>query len=302
MSSLIPLLRELHRQHHASAKSGAVATGVPGVNFFWATETLPKTPLLYSASIVIIGQGHKVGYMGDRKFRYDRDTYLLLGVPVPFECETFATPEEPLLGISIQIDVTTLHELVSRFSARLHLENDDATGGTHTGVEPVPMSEDMIDAASRLIKCLRDPIDSKVLGGAAANEIIYRVLRGEKGRVLYDLTRHQTPYAAVARSLERIHAEYRSSLTIEELARENAMSVSSFHRAFKKVTGDSPLQYLKKIRLDKARGLLVHTGMRVNNVAFEVGYESSSQFSREFKRYFKVPPSEAHTIAYSYSA
>jgi AraC-like DNA-binding protein len=160
----------------------------------------------------------------------------------------------------------------------------------------------MIDATSRLLTCLRDPLDAKVLGSAAVHEIVYRVLRGEKGRVLYNLTQHQTPYAAVARALERIHNEYRESLTVDSLAQENAMSVSSFHRAFKRVTGDSPLQYLKKIRLDKAKGLLVHDKMRVNNVAYEVGYESPSQFSREFKRYFKVPPSEAHTIAYTNAA
>jgi AraC-like DNA-binding protein len=117
--------------------------------------------------------------------------------------------------------------------------------------------------------------------------------------VLYNLTQHQTPYAAVARALERIHADYRDSMTVDDLAQENAMSVSSFHRAFKRVTGDFPLQYLKKIRLDKAKSLLVHDKMRVNNVAFAVGYESPSQFSREFKRYFKVPPSEAHTLAYT---
>ena len=130
-------------------------------------------------------------------------------------------------------------------------------------------------------------------------EVVYRVLRGEKGHVLYNLTQQQTPYAAVARSLEHIHNEYREPLTIDDLAKENGMSVSSFHRAFKQVTGESPLQYIKKIRLDKAKGLLVYEKMRVNNVAFEVGYESPSQFSREFKRYFKVPPSEAHTLAYS---
>ena len=144
-----------------------------------------------------------------------------------------------------------------------------------------------------------DPMDGKVLGGAVVNEIVYRVLRSEQGRVLYSLTQHHTPYAAVARALDRIHSDYREALSVEHLAEENAMSVSAFHRAFKRVTGDSPLQYLKKIRLDKAKGLLVHEGLRVNAVAYEVGYESASQFSREFKRYFRVPPSEAHTLAYT---
>lgn len=295
---LAPLLGELLEKHRAGSRSGSVDVDVPGVHLFWATEMLPRTPFLYSASIVIVGQGFKIGYLGDRKFRYDSETYLVLGVPIPFECETHATPDEPLLGISINIDVTLLHELVAKFSGRLHLESSSASD-PHAGVEPVQMNESMIKATERLLNCLHDPLDRKVLGSAAVNEIIYRVLRSEKGRVLYSLTQHHTPYAAVARALDRIHADYRESMTVDELAQENAMSVSSFHRAFKRVTGDSPLQYLKKIRLDKAKSLLVYDKMRVNNVAFEVGYESPSQFSREFKRYFKVPPSEAHTLAFT---
>lgn len=301
MSSLATLLSELLEKQRVGSRSGAVDADVPGVHLFWATEMLPRTPLLYSAGIVIVAQGFKVGYLADRKFRYDSETYLVLGVPLPFECETHATPEEPLLGLSIDINVPLLHELVAKFSGKLHLESG-STSDPHAGVEPVPMNGEMINATERLLSCLRDPMDSKVLGAAAANEIIYRVLRGEKGRVLYSLTQHNTPYAAVARALERIHLDYRQSMTVDDLAQQNAMSVSSFHRAFKRVTGDSPLQYLKKIRLDKAKSLLVHEKMRVNNVAYEVGYESPSQFSREFKRYFKVPPSEAHTLAYTNAA
>jgi len=300
MSLLAPLFSKLLDRYQGGEPSGVVATDVPGVRFYWATKTLPRTPLLYSAGIVIVGQGFKIGYLGSRKFRYDRETYLVLGVPVPFECETHASPDEPLLGISVDIELTMLHELVAKFSSSLHLKSGDAAADPHAGLEPVRMDEGMVEATLRLLTCLCDPLDSKVLGAGATNEIVYRVLRGEKGRVLYNLTQHQTPYAAVARALERMHRDYRTSLSVDELARQNAMSVSSFHRAFKRVTGQSPLQYLKKVRLDKARGLLIHDKMRVNNVAFEVGYESPSQFSREFKRHFKVSPSEADTLAYSY--
>jgi AraC-like DNA-binding protein len=142
-------------------------------------------------------------------------------------------------------------------------------------------------------------MDRQVVGPAAVEEILYRVLRGEQGRVLYDLTRHHTPYSNVARALERMHSEYRESLSVEALARDSAMGVSSFHRAFKEVTGDSPVQYLKKIRLLKAKGLLVFEGKQVSEAAYEVGYASPSQFSREFKRYFQVPPSAAETLPYS---
>jgi AraC-like DNA-binding protein len=117
--------------------------------------------------------------------------------------------------------------------------------------------------------------------------------------VLHSLTRHHTPYAGVARALERMHRDYQEPLTVEELARESAMGVSSFHRAFKQTTSESPLQYLKKLRLLKAKGLLVFDKKRVDEAAYQVGYASPSQFSREFKRYFQVPPSDAQTLPYS---
>lgn len=301
MSQLAPLLRELRdeldRPPSGPSVSGVAATGVPGVHFFWQAEPVPRAPLLYSAGLVIIGQGHKVGYLGDRRFRYDADSCLVLGVPVPFECETHATREEPLLGIRVDVDLASLHGLVARFEGKLDLE--PRSEAKHwSGVEPVAMEGPLLKATTRLLESLGDPMDRQVVGPAAVEEIIYRVLRGDRGNVLYDLTRGHTSYSRVARALERMHQDYRDSLSVEELAAESAMAPSTFHRAFKEVTGDSPVQYLKKLRLLKAKGLLVLQGKQVSEAAYEVGYASPSQFSREFKRYFQVPPSEAETLPY----
>jgi hypothetical protein len=236
------------------------------VIFFWDETAVPRSPLLYDAGLVIIGQGYKTGYLGSRVFRYDADTCLVLGVPVPFECESHGTPKEPLLGIRIDIEHAVLHGLVARLRGRLGF--DDRGGNVpQAGVEPVQMRGALLDATVRLLECLRDPMDREVVGPAAVDEIIYRVLRGDRGRVLYALTQHHTAYSSIAQALERIHRDYRESLAVEDLARESAMSVSSFHRAFKQVTGDSPLQYLKKLRLLKAKGLLVIEGLRVDEAA-----------------------------------
>ncbi|MCB9513030.1 MAG: AraC family transcriptional regulator [Candidatus Latescibacteria bacterium] len=296
MSRLAPQFRALQGRFQGSGAAGSAPTGVHGVRFFWATEFVPRAPLLYSAGIVIVGQGHKVGYLGDRSFRYDENTALVLGVPIPFECETHPAVDGPLLGLRIDIDMAALHGFVASLGVGTDRTQDPAPP---SGLEPVPLHDDVREATVRLLRCLGDPVDSRVLGTAMAGEIVYRVLREEAGRVLYALTQQHTPYTAIAHALDRIHGDYREALTVERLADENAMSVSAFHRAFKRVTGDSPLQYLKKVRLEKAKGLLVQQGMRVNSVAFEVGYESPSQFSREFKRYFQVPPSEASTLAYT---
>ena len=292
MSVLATYLTEMLERTGSAEKTGMVETGVPGVSFFWSRGHLPRQPLVYNAGIVIVGQGYKVGYLGDRRFRYDEETLLLLGVPLPFECETHGTQAEPVLGIRIDLDMSVLHGLVAKLGARPSLDGPDSSEPA-SALEPVPMSDDLVEATARLLAATKDPVDRRVLGEAAVNEVVYRILRGRYGRVLYDLTQHGTPYAAVARALEIIHTAYKEALSVDDLAKENAMSVSSFHRAFKKVTGDSPLQYLKKIRLDKAMGLLMYEGLQVNAAAYEVGYESPSQFSREFKRHFNISPSQA---------
>lgn len=296
--TLAPLLHTFRTTRGGTTESGVLETGVPGVTFFWNEQPVPRAPLLYDAGVVIVAQGHKVGYLGERRFIYDADTCLVLGVPVPFECEVEASPQAPLLGIRIDIDITALHSLVACLRGRMPVE-DGSGGATHAGVEPVPMDVPLLNASKRLIDSLGDPLDREVLGPAAVNEIIYRVLRSAQGHVLHALTQHHTPYASVARALTRIHKDYRLSLPIEELAKESAMSVSTFHRAFKQTTGESPLQYLKKIRLLKAKGLLVFEGARVEEAAFKVGYVSASQFSREFKSYFNVPPSLAQSLPYN---
>ncbi|MCB9780933.1 MAG: AraC family transcriptional regulator [Alphaproteobacteria bacterium] len=298
MPKLAPLLQAFRRTVASREPSGVAETGVPGVTFFWIDQETPRSPLLYDTGIVILGQGHKVGWLGGRTFRYDADTCLVLGVPVPFECASHGTPDEPLLGVRLDVDVGALHSLVARFAGGLGLE----AGGRvalHSGVEPLHLDGPLLDATARLLASLDDPLDRQVVAPAAVEEILYRVLRTPQGRVLFHLTQHQTAYAQVARALERIHDDFRALLSVDDLARVSGMGVSSFHRAFKEVTGESPLQYLKKVRLLKAKALLVFEGRGVEEAAYEVGYASPSQFSREFKRYFAVPPSEARSLPYS---
>jgi AraC-like DNA-binding protein len=291
MSSLKQLLLELLEQTGSPAKQGFIQLGIDGVWFFWAREKIEREPLVYEPGIIVLGQGHKVGFLGDREFIYDPGTCLVVGAPIPFECESHATPKEPLLGIRIDLDLPLLYALVAKIGHQLHGEHG-SLNAPQSAVEPTQMSEEMRGAVVRLLECARDPIDSAILGPSLVTEVIYRVVRSEKGRVLYGLTQHNTQYASIANALVRIHRDYRETLSVDDLARESAMSTSSFHRAFKSVTGDTPLQYLKKIRLDKARGLLMHQNVQVNAAAYEVGYESPSQFSREFKRLFDISPSE----------
>ncbi|MGK7890444.1 MAG: AraC family transcriptional regulator N-terminal domain-containing protein [Leptolyngbyaceae cyanobacterium] len=277
---------------------GLVTTLIPGVRFFWVTQSVARSPFVYSASIVIIVQGHKTGYLGDRILQYNENNYLILGVPLPIECETHATPDTPTFGLLVDIDVSFLHELVAMIGADLPPIEPDAYT-VPKGVEPVELDAEMRDVTARLLRCLNSPLDSRALGRSLVREIHYRALMGHHSQVLYALTHQHGHYARIAKALDRMHQNYATPLTVETLAEEAHMSVSAFHRTFKQVTEDSPLQYLKKIRLNKAKSLIVHEGIRANVAANRVGYESASQFSREFKRYFNVVPSKAEAIGYA---
>jgi AraC-like DNA-binding protein len=266
---------------------GPHRTQVEGVQVTRRSQPSSRTPVVYEPNIVIVGQGRKRGYLGDKVYQYDPFNYLVLSVPLPAECEWDASPEEPLLLIAINVDPTMLGEML--------LEMDEPlppVGTTPLGISTTPMSEELGGAVIRLLECLKSPLDSRMLGRHIVREIVYRVLRGEQGGALRALASRDDHFTRIARVLKHIHTEYASPLSAEDLARKAGMSVSAFHHSFKLVTASSPLQYLKRIRLDHARRLMAHDGYNAGSAARAVGYESPSQFSREFKRLFGVTPVE----------
>ncbi|KGQ13542.1 putative HTH-type transcriptional regulator yqhC [Beauveria bassiana D1-5] len=223
---------------------------------------------MYEPGIVFLFSGHKTGYLNDRVFRYDANEYLLLTVPLPFECETFATADVPLAGMRVKVDIQQLQDLL------MDIGEDDLfrPQSCTDGINSAELSEEILCAAERLLDVLDRPLDARVLGKQIIREILYHVLTGPSGGALLAL--------------------YTENLSVDQLAAEANMSVSAFHHNFKSVTSTSPLQYLKTYRLHKARMLMLHDGMKASAAAIRVGYESASQFSREFKRYFGVTPGE----------
>lgn len=267
--------------------NGFSASRLPGVKFMRADRHVPPTPVTYEPSIVIVAQGRKSGRLGDRTFVYDANNYLVLTAPLPFECETFGTPADPLLGLSVAVTPALVAELL------VQIEN--APADVHArpqAIESAAIDQALGDAAVRLLECLRSPDDARILGAQIIREITYRVLVGPLGANLRALAAPQSHFGQISRVLSRIHADYARSHDMETLAREAGMSVSTFHAHFKNVTASSPLQYLKTIRLHKARVLMVHEGLGAAAAALQVGYESASQFSREFKRHFGGTPAE----------
>lgn len=286
MSKMVELLKNF-----PLSDGGFSESHLEGVHFFKSTQPIPRTPLVYDPGICIVAQGRKIGYLGNQVFQYDPNNYLVVSVTMPFECEASASPEEPLLGLYIDVDMPMLHDLIGQLGLQFEIDNASKKG-LPRGIGPAVMDEDMLDATNRLIKCLQSKIESQILGPGLVREILYRALCGTQAPVLYSLARHGGTFSQVARAMKLMQTEYAGELGVKNLANTARMSASSFHRAFKEITSDSPLQYLKKIRLTKARNLMVLDNKKAYIAADKVGYSSFSQFSREFKRYFGKSPAE----------
>jgi len=267
-------------------REGTHATVVEGVKLMRASQPIPRIAVLYEPSIVIVGQGRKRGYLGDQVYTYDEYNYLVLSVPLPLECETEASPEHPMLAVSIKVDLGLLAELLMKMDHSLQ----HAEAIMPQGIYSTKLGRKLSETTTRLLECLIDPTEARILGPQIVREITYRVLCGEQGGALRAAAALHSRFGQVNRALQRIHVEYARSLSVEELAETAGMSPSAFHQNFKTVTSTSPLQYLKTIRLHKARILMAHEGLRAGVAAERVGYESPSQFSREFKRLFGMSP------------
>ena len=246
-----------------------------------------RTPVMYEPCIVIVAQGIKRGFLGDRMFIYDVRNYLTLTVPLPFECETEVAEHGTFLGVMIRIDLAMVGELVMKMGAgQPTLVRPEAT------VIETPVDLALSDATVRLLECLDSPVDASVLGPQIIREIHYRVLCGQQGGALQALLLTGGTRVLMHRILHRMHSEYAKPMDIASLANEAGMSVSALHHHFKGLTDTSPLQYLKTVRLHKARMLMVQEAIGAAVAAERVGYESPSQFSREFKRLFGASPTE----------
>lgn len=265
---------------------GYTASALPAVSLMASHVPRSRTPLIYEPSLIVVAQGRKIGYLGDREIHYDPGQYLVQTLPLPFECETFAAPEAPLLGVAVRLDPAVLSELV------LETGGDTALLARE---EPRPMASvamtpGMHEAVIRLLRVLHDPLDCKVMGSARVREVIYEALKGDQGPALRALVLNQGHYSRIVQVLSQMHAEFAEELSVERLARQANMSVSTFHQHFKQITRTSPVQYIKRLRLIQARLLLSHDDHNVNRAASAVGYHSVSQFSRDYKRYFGATP------------
>jgi AraC-like DNA-binding protein len=289
MKSLGELMQSYADRYGFNDLEGIRETAIPGVWFYRSSKGNQRQPFVYQSGIIVMGKGHKHIHIGNQPVHYGPDDYLVVGVPMPLECEAFPEDDSPLLGLTINVDSTLLHRLVNELEAA-NFQAPTKSNQDGFGLTSVKMADDMLESCKRLMLALHSDLDTKLLGESLLNDIVYRVLTGTEGQVLFNLAHHDGQYARVAKAMNKMHQSYADGLTVQHLAEEANMSISAFHSAFRKVTLESPLQYLKKVRLNKAKELIQLEGRRVNDAAHSVGYTSTSQFSREFKRHFNMTP------------
>lgn len=277
---------------------GYRATAVPGVTLFRASGHEAACPFRYASGLGFILQGYKLGVAGGQEFRIGGERYLILSNHLSIRCETLATSAAPLLGIHVSIDPLELQRLVNV----LHDDpswNRQSQPPAERAVVPAQLTDAIRSAVDTLVETLHDPYASSALGPTCLTQLYYAVLRSDDGRVLASLAQRESKLARVSATMRHMERHLDEKIEMEDLARIANMSRSTFHRAFKEVSGESPLQYLKQLRLSTARNLIAFKGEPAYLAARNVGYESANQFSREFKRYFGLPPSRVAELPYS---
>jgi AraC-like DNA-binding protein len=265
----------------------SLTTSIKGLSLFRIEHSFPRCPLSYNSEIIILAQGEKKVYFGNDIYTYDASHYLVLPVPLPISCEGRAESGKPILGLSIVIDPIEVGEILRDMG-----DDRKEIHSLPKGIYSAAMTDALYDAVIRLLQAITVPHDKTVLAPMIKREIIYRVLQGEKGEILQALVHRNRRFFQIAKVLQKIHESYSGDFDIETLARESDMSSSTFHSSFKAVTEASPLQYIKDLRLHKARTLMIHDGLNASIAAIKVGYESPSQFNREYKRLFGITPAK----------
>ncbi len=293
-AQLAPLTRAtdgLHRDLAAKLTRyapghGAHPTPVPGVTVLRSNSPSRPLPAVYEPSLCIVVQGRKRAVVGDEVYVYDPLNYLVVSVTLPARSHIVAaTPDEPYLCLRIGVDAAVIGELLDQLGPDV-ISRPTCGRGLFLGEMTVPM----LDGVSRLVDLLGRPQEAAVLAPLVLKEIHYRVLTGTLGHRLRELCTADSHAQRIARVIRMLKTDYAGPVRVEDLAAAAHMSVSSLHHRFKEVTAMSPMQYLKQLRLHEARRLMLTEGLDASAACYRVGYESPSQFSREYRRLFGAPP------------
>ena len=267
------------------AENRRTETGIPRVAMVQGKIPEHMLAAVYDPMINLILQGSKAMTVGDRTLRYDPATYFVMSIELPAVGSVHpAVSGEPYLAVSLTLDPTVLATLLADLPKPVGRYENEA------GFSVAAVTPELMDAWLRMLRLMDRPEDVAALAPVYEREILYRVLQGPHGWMLREIAAPDTAMARVSLAIQWIRRNFAETIRVEALAQRAAMSVSAFHRHFKAVTTLSPLQYQKRVRLLQARMLMVASARSVTNAAFEVGYESATQFGRDYARIFGLPP------------
>jgi AraC-like DNA-binding protein len=266
---------------------GLHETAIRPLQLIRASAPAQRLPAVYEPGVCVVVQGRKHAMLGSELLVYDALNYLVISVTMLPQGQIIeASPDKPYLCVRLNVDPRELSSLLLEAGPA----EPAAVADSGRGLRVSRVSEPLLDAVLRLLRLLRTPQDAPVLAPLAVREIYYRVLTGELGPRLRALAVADSQVHRIARAIDLLKRRYAEAVRIEEVAEAAHMSASSLHHHFKQVTSMSPLQYQKQLRLHQARRLMLTEGIDAAAAGHRVGYESPSQFSREYRRLFGAPP------------
>ncbi|WP_433557845.1 AraC family transcriptional regulator [Pseudonocardia xinjiangensis] len=274
-------LRSLISRH---AGEGVTPTALPGVGVMASATTTEPVGSMAEPTVAVVVQGAKKTVLGDRVFSYGAGQYLVVSVDLPVTgAITRACAAEPFLALILRLDPGAIAALLRETAAAVR-------PGPVRGIAVSDAGPALLDAAARLLGLLEQPQDVTALAPGYEREILWRLVSGEQGAMVRQIGLADSHLSHLGRAICWLRGHYEQTIRIEDLAEMSAMSVSSFHRHFRAVTEMTPIQFQKQVRLQEARARLIAQPGTVAGVGFAVGYDSPSQFSREYRRMFGVSP------------
>jgi AraC-like DNA-binding protein len=259
-------------------------TAIAGLNLYRSSQPINSKCGVYTSTLTLVAQGGKRVLLAGERYDYDQANYLVTTIDLPvIYSVTEASPERPCLCVVWQLDPSRIAELLTA-----DLPPVKVSAGR--GMSISPLSHDMLDAVLRLVRLLETPADIPMLAPLIERELLYRLIISDQGARLRQIAMTGSQTQQIARAIDWLKQHFNAPLRIQELARTVNMSVSSLHHHFKAITAMSPLQYQKLLRLQEARRLLLTEHCDAASAAHRVGYESPSQFSREYSRFYGAPP------------
>ncbi|KIC09256.1 AraC family transcriptional regulator [Leisingera sp. ANG-M1] len=260
-------------------------TGIEGLFAFCSERRTEFQAMIYEPVMCLVLQGAKEAHLEDRVVRYGAGKSLIVSHALPVTAGVIdASPETPYVSLALQLDLATVRSLYDEIGAA-----EGQARASHS-MSVADGDADLFDAVARLFRLAKDPVEVQALAPLVLKEIHFRLLRAQHGGMLRQLLLHESPASRIAKAISMIREGYKAALPVSELAAAAGMSQSTFHEHFKALTSSTPLQYQKELRLMEARRLLMSGGKSVASAAYDVGYESPTQFSREYTRKFGVSP------------